>query len=164
MVPFIVLIVVTGVSFFARSSQFRAEAIRRRLASALAHGMAAMFLVAASGHFVEPLRSGLEATVPPQVPFPAVVIAATGVFEIMLAAALVWRTTRPIAAVVTFAYLIAVFPANVLAATTVDHPAAPDTPLLLRTVIQIVFLAASAFIWFESRSRKRAQQHLTRAA
>lgn len=155
MVPFIALLAVTGVSFFARPARFRAETPGRRLASAVAHGMAAMFLVASSGHFVEPLRSGLEATVPPQVPFPGVVIAASGVFEIVLAAALVWTRTRPVAAVVTFAYLIAVFPANVLAATTVDHPAAPDTPLLARTAIQVVFLGASAFIWFQSRSRQR---------
>ncbi len=164
MVPFIVLIAVAGISFFARPARWRAEPLRRRLASAVAHGMAAMFLIASSGHFVEPLRSGLEATVPPQVPFPAFVVAASGIFEIMLAAALVWSRTRPAAAVVAFAYLIAVFPANVLAATTVDHPAAPDTPLLLRTVIQLVFLSASAVIWFASRIRQRRQQQIPSAA
>lgn len=164
MVPFIVLVAVAGVSFLARSAIFRAESPRRRLSIAVAHGMAAMFLIASTGHFFEPLRSGLEATVPPVIPFPAFVVAASGVFEILLAAAFVWSRTRPAAAVVAFVYLIAVFPANVLAATTVDHPAAPDTPLLLRTVIQIVFLSASAIVWFASRSRQPSQQRIPYAA
>jgi uncharacterized membrane protein len=164
MVPFIVMVAVTGVSFFARSARFRTEGPRRRWASAVAYGMAAMFLIASTGHFAEPLRSGLEATVPPVIPFPALVVAASGIFEIALAAAFVWSRTRPAAAVVAFAYLIAVFPANVLAATTVDHPAAPDTPLLLRTAIQIVFLSASAFVWFASRRRQRRQQQVPSAA
>ena len=164
MVPFIVLVAVAGLSFLARSARFRAESPRHRWASAVAHGMAAMFLIASTGHFFEPLRSGLEATVPPVIPFPGFVVAASGVFEILLAAAFVWSRTRPTAAIVAFVYLIAVFPANVLAATTVDHPAAPDTPLLLRTVIQIVFLSASAIIWFASRSRQQRQQRIPYAA
>jgi uncharacterized membrane protein len=164
MVPFIVLVAVTGVSFVARSVRFRAESPRHRWASAVAYGMAAMFLIASTGHFVEPLRSGLEATVPAGIPFPAFVIFASGVFEVLLAAALVWGRTRPAAAIVAFVYLIAVFPANVLAATTVDHPAAPDTPLLLRTVIQIVFLSASVVVWFASRSRQSRQQRIPYAA
>ena len=47
---------------------------------------------------------------------------------------------------VLVAYLIAVFPANVLAATTVDHPDAPSTPLLLRGLIQVVFIASAVLI------------------
>ena len=146
MVPAIVLVTVTVFSFVLRSVRPAGVPLADRIATAAAHGMAAMFLVASSAHFLEPLRSGLEAIVPAFVPFPAAVVAASGVFELLLAAALAWRTTRPLAAATAFLYLVAIYPANVIAATTAEHSAAPDTPLGLRTLIQIVFMAASAYI------------------
>ena len=44
----------------------------------------------------------------------------------------------------SIAMLIALFPANVVAAGGVDHPAAPSTPLLPRAALQVVLLLASA--------------------
>ncbi len=147
MIPLLVLIVVTLASYTALPvTSGRTALARGRLQVAAAHGMAATFLFASVGHFVEPMLSGLEAIVPPIVPFPALVVAASGIFEVVLAAGLLWARSRRWAAIIAIVYLIAIFPANVLAATTVDHPAAPDTPLVLRTVIQLVFLAASALI------------------
>ncbi|MFC0681204.1 hypothetical protein ACFFGH_25525 [Lysobacter korlensis] len=156
MLPLIVLISVTLASYLA-SAVFSRRSVDpgTRFARATAYGLAAMFLFASVGHFAEPLRSGLEAIVPPFVPFPALVVAASGVFEIALAGALLWARSRRWAAIVAFLYLIAVFPANVLAATTVDHPAAPDTPLVLRTVIQLVFLAASGFVALRTSGKVR---------
>lgn len=149
MVPFIVLAIATTTSFLIQAARSRQPA-RRALPGALAHGMAAMFLTASAGHFIEPLRSGLEAIVPAAIPLPAFVVAASGVFEIVLAAAILWNRTRRPTAVVAILYLTAIFPANVLAASGVDHPAAPDTPIVLRTIIQLVFLAASAHIALRS--------------
>jgi uncharacterized membrane protein len=151
MVPFIVFLAVTAVS-----AAIRLFVVKRPLRSGrdwqrpLAHGMAAMFLIAASGHFIEPLRSGLIATVPPIIPLPDLVVSATGVVEIVFAVALLLPFSRRLAGTAAVLYLLAVFPANVLAATAVDHPDAPSTPLLLRTVIQVVFLAASVVIALKS--------------
>ncbi len=147
MVPFYVFLGVTAVSaviglIAARRTCKPGKGWQRPLA----HGMAAMFLVAASGHFIEPLRSGLIATVPPIIPFADLVVTATGILEIVFAAALLVPASRRLAATATVLYLLAVFPANVLAATVVDHPDAPSTPLLLRTVIQLVFIAAAVVI------------------
>lgn len=111
----------------------------------LAHGLAAMFLVAASGHFIEPLRSGLIATVPPVVPYPDLVVSATGIVEIAFAVALLVPVSRRPAAATAVLYLLAVFPANVIAATSVD-PHAPATPLLLRAFIQLVFIGAAVVV------------------
>ena len=77
MVPFIVFLAVTAVSaairLFVAKSPLRSARDWQR---PLAHGMAAMFLIAASGHFIEPLRSGLIATVPPIIPLPDLVVSA----------------------------------------------------------------------------------------
>jgi len=162
MVPFIVLAITTIASLLIQAARSTHPA-RKSLPGALAHGMAAMFLTASAGHFIEPLRSGLEAIVPPALPFPAFVVAASGIFEIALAAAILWNRTRRPAAVVAILYLIAIFPANVLAANGVDHPAAPDTPIVLRTIIQLVFLAASAYIALRSPRLRRVAAVARRA-
>lgn len=150
MIPFIVFVTVTGASVLAHwlinvrsHRRFNVPDTTQR---SLAYGLAAMLVVAASGHFVEPLRSGLVAIVPPLIPFPDLVITVTGFFELLLAATLVVPATRKLVAWVLVAYLIAIFPANVLAATSVEHPDAPSTPLLLRGAIQIVFIAAAVII------------------
>lgn len=151
MVPFIVFLLVTAAS--AVIGLFAARRSRRPKTGwprPLAHGMAAMFLVAASGHFIEPLRSGLIATVPPLLPLPDLVITATGIIEILFAVALLVPFTRRLAGTAVVPYLLAVFPANVLAVTTIDHSAAPSTPLLLRTLIQLAFIAAAVVISLKS--------------
>jgi len=60
------------------------------------------------------------------------------------AVGLILEPTRVVAAACLGLLLILIFPANIRAARTRLHPAAPTTPLLLRTVIQVVFLAACA--------------------
>jgi uncharacterized membrane protein len=147
MVPFFVFLVVTAVSaVIGLLATRRTGKSGKGWQRPLAHGMAVMFLVAASGHFVEPLRSGLIATVPPIVPFPDLVVTATGIVEIVFAAALLVPVSRRLAATAAVLYLLAVFPANVLAVTSVDHPDAPSTPLLLRALIQLVFITAAVVI------------------
>lgn len=146
MVPFIVFLAVTAISAVIGLLVAKRSGRRGRWQASLAHGLAAMFLVAATGHFIEPLRSGLIATVPPFLPLPDLIVSATGVVEIGFAVALLLPLSRRLAGTAAVFYLLAVFPANVLAATTVDHPAAPSTPLLLRTLIQLIFIAAAVVV------------------
>lgn len=113
-------------------------------AAAFAAGMAAVYLSTGVTHFVEPQRSGLEAIVPPAIPWPGAAVAASGIAEFAIAIGLVLPRTRRWAAMASIAMLIALFPANVVAAGGVDHPAAPSTPLLPRAALQVVLLLASA--------------------
>jgi uncharacterized membrane protein len=150
MVPFIVFVAAAGASMAAHLlhhlRSHRPLGVVEFTQRSLAYALAAMLVVAASGHFVEPLRSGLIAIVPPLIPFPDLVITVTGLLEVILAVAILVPVARTLVAWLLVAYLIAVFPANVLAATTVDHPDAPSTPLLLRGLIQVVFIASAVFI------------------
>ncbi len=109
--------------------------------AAAAAGMAAVFLSTGVTHFIEPQRSGLEAIVPAAIPAPGLVITATGLLEFVLAAALLMPRTRRWAGLVSALLLVALFPANVIAAGGVDHPDAPTTPLAARALLQIVFIA-----------------------
>lgn len=105
-------------------------------------GLAAVLLFASVTHFVEPQRSGLVAIVPEFVPFPDLVVTATGIAEVTLAAGLVVPRTRRWAAWGAVLLLVAMFPANIVAAAGVDNPAAPSTPLLPRAMLQVVFIAS----------------------
>ncbi|MBO1751028.1 hypothetical protein J4G33_04350 [Actinotalea sp. BY-33] len=107
-------------------------------------GLAAVLGSAAVTHFIEPHRSGLIAIVPAWVPHPGDVVTATGVLELCLAVGLVVPRTRRFAAVAAILLLVALFPANVVAAQGVDHPAAPDTPLLPRTLLQVLLVGVGA--------------------
>ncbi|WP_250447416.1 hypothetical protein, partial [Actinotalea sp. C106] len=107
-------------------------------------GLAAVLGSAAVTHVIEPQRSGLIAIVPTWIPQPGFIVTATGVLELCLAVGLVVPRTRRLTAVAAILLLIAMFPANVVAAQGVDHPAAPDTPLLPRTLLQVLLVAVGA--------------------
>lgn len=118
---------------------------------ALAVGLAAMFLLTASAHALEPRRSGLIAIVPPWVPAPAATVTVTGVLEAAGAVGLLvppgWiGWARPVAAVCLGVLMLAMFPANVRAARGPRPPGAPRTPLTLRTAMQAVFVASAAVV------------------
>jgi uncharacterized membrane protein len=102
--------------------------------------MTAALIPASVTHFKQPQRSGLVAIVPGWVPMPSQVVTATGLLELLLATSLVFPRTRQRGAIGTIVLLIAIFPANVVAAHGVDHASAPDTPLLRRTLLQLVFI------------------------
>lgn len=113
--------------------------------AAAAAGLSAVFVSTGVAHFTEPKRSGLEAIVPAFIPNPELVITLSGLAEFCLATGLLIPRTRRWAALAATIFLIAVFPANVVAAGgTVDHPAAPTTHLLPRTLLQLCFLIAAA--------------------
>lgn len=114
--------------------------------SAIAVGLAAMFVVTGIAHFVNPLRRDMIAIVPPRLPAPASLVTLTGVLEIAGAIGLLYPPTRVAAAVCLFVLMIAMFPANVYASRMPNPPKSMTTRLDLRTAEQVVFLGAALVI------------------
>lgn len=148
MAPLVVLVVVTLV---ARVVGLLGVGYVDTFAESVAVGLAAMFVMTASAHFVEPRRTGLIAIVPPAIPRPALAVTVTGVLELAGAIGLLVPPDavpgiRVAAAFGLALMLVAMFPANIFAARERRHPDAPHTPLPLRTAIQAVFLAATLVV------------------
>jgi uncharacterized membrane protein len=100
-------------------------------------------------HFVW-MREELIAMVPPELPAPGLLVTVTGVLELAGAAGLLLHRTAPWAAAGLAALLVAMFPANVHAALE-----GTGTPLLPRTLMQVVFLAATlAVVAHHVRARR----------
>jgi uncharacterized membrane protein len=114
--------------------------------SALAVGLAAMFLLTGFSHFAPPLRRDLVAIVPPRLPAPGYLVTITGVLELLGAVGLLVPATRVAAAVCLLVLMVAMFPANVYASRMPDPPKSMTTRLPLRTAIQVVFLAAAVAV------------------
>lgn len=122
---------------------------------ALRGGLAAMFTLTGVSHFVG-MRAELVSMVPPALPSPGVLITVTGVLELAGVVGLLWHRTAPLAAACLGLLMIAMFPANVYAAVTgvVDGPM---DALLPRTLIQVVFVAATtAVVVAHVRARRAA--------
>jgi uncharacterized membrane protein len=105
-------------------------------------GLAVMFLLTASAHWGR-RRGDLIAMVPSVFPRPDLMVSATGVLEILGAVGLLIPSLAPVAAACLALLLMALFPANGRAAReglTIGGKAA--TALPLRTLLQLVFLAA----------------------
>lgn len=135
MEPFIALIVVTLAVYGAGAIGVR------RLKSwpvALRGGLAAMFVLTGAAHFVG-LRAELISMVPPALPRPDLLVTITGVLELAGAAGLLVRRTAPWAAAGLTVMLVGMFPANVYA----SMQGIQTEPLVLRTLLQVVFLAAT---------------------
>ncbi|MFF2494449.1 DoxX family protein [Agromyces sp. NPDC058064] len=110
----------------------------------LTGGLVLMFLMGAMGRLVPAVRAELIAMVPPRLPHPGLIVAATGVLETAGAIGLLIPATHDLAALCLTLLLVAVFPANVHAART-DHTA---SPLLPRTIEQILFVGACLAVAF----------------
>lgn len=153
MTPLIVLVVVT-VALRAVGA-----AGVRRLQSwpiALRGGLAAMFVVTGASHFVG-MREDLISMVPPALPEPALLVSVTGVLELAGAAGLLWRRTVPWAAAGLSVLLVAMFPANVYAALEgLTLSGSPAMALIPRTLLQVVFLAATLTVLASHVRRQRA--------
>jgi len=116
---------------------------------ALRGGLAAMFTLTGVVHFVW-LRPELIAMVPPTLPAPGLLVTITGVLELAGAVGLLLPRTAPWAATGLSALLVVMFPANVHAALE-----GTGTPLLPRTLMQLVFLAATlAVVAHHARTRR----------
>ena len=104
--------------------------------------VAAMFLLTASAHWGK-RRPDLIRMVPPVFPRPDFLVTFTGIAEIAGAIGMLWAPVTRAASVGLAILLVALFPANVYAARhqlTIDGRKVPG--LFVRTVLQIVFLAA----------------------
>ena len=114
--------------------------------SAIAVGLAAMFVVTGIAHFVNPLRRDLIAIVPPRLPAPGLLVTVTGALELFGAAGLLYPPTRVVAAVSLGVMMLAMFPANVYASRMPNPPKSMTTQLPLRTVEQVVFVGAALMV------------------
>ncbi len=138
MEPLIVLVVVTLALLGLGAAGVRRL---RPWPVALRGGLAAMFVLTGTVHFVW-MREDLIAMVPPALPRPDLLVTITGLLELAGAAGLLWRRTAPWAAGGLTLLLVAMFPANVHTALE-DLTGRADDALLPRTLLQIVFLAAT---------------------
>jgi uncharacterized membrane protein len=101
-----------------------------------------MFLFTASAHWGKQ-RGDLVAMVPSAFPRPDLIVSATGVLEILGAVGVLIPAIAPVAAVCLAMLLISLFPANIRAAREgLTIGGRPATALPLRTLLQLVFIAA----------------------
>jgi uncharacterized membrane protein len=139
MIPFIILVIstlllkvigVAGVDLFNSWTR------------CLRVGLALMFLFAASAHWGK-RRGDLVAMVPSAFPRPDLIVSVTGVLEILGAVGLLIPAIAPIAAACLAMLLISLFPANIRAAREgLTIGGSPATALPLRTILQLMFIAA----------------------
>lgn len=114
---------------------------------ALRFGLALMFLLTGIAHFGLGRRAALIAMVPPRLPRPDLLVTITGVLELAGAAGLLLPATARLAAGCLALLMVAMFPANVSAARrAVALGGRPPTPLPLRTVLQVIFVAAAVAV------------------
>jgi uncharacterized membrane protein len=105
--------------------------------------LAAMFLLTASAHWGS-RRADLVAMVPDALPNPELLVTISGIAEIAGAVGLLVPRLAPLAAGGLVLLLIAVFPANIHAAReSLSIGGEPVTPLILRAMLQLVFIAAA---------------------
>jgi uncharacterized membrane protein len=140
MAPLITLLLAT---LAARSSGWLGVGYANSWPAAIAVGLAAMFILTGFAHFAPQLRADLIAIVPPRLPAPGYLVTITGLLELLGAVGLLLPVTRVAAAVCLLALMLAMFPANIYAARMPNPPKSMTTQLPLRTVIEVVFLAAA---------------------
>lgn len=115
---------------------------------ALRIGLALMFVLTASAHFLS-RRADLIAMVPPRLPRPDLLVTLTGVFELAGALGLLLPATARAAAAGLALLMLAMFPANVSAARRgLTLAGRPVTPVGVRTALQVVFVAAALAVAF----------------
>ncbi|GAA0259538.1 hypothetical protein GCM10010492_70580 [Saccharothrix mutabilis subsp. mutabilis] len=159
MAPFVILVLVTAVLAGLRAvGWLRVPA----WPFAVQCGVAAMFVATGLAHFIG-MREQLIAMVPPVVPAPGLMVTVTGVLELAGAVGVLWRRTALWAAAGLTAMLVGMFPANVYAAMKGISPSFGDA-LLPRTLMQVVFLAATLSIVIHFAKARRAAAHPTPAA
>ena len=147
MIPFIVLIGLFGVFYLLGSIWFPSL----NWLTCLRLALAGMFLLTASAHWGK-RRPDLIAMVPPAFPRPDLLVTVTGLFEIAGAIGLMLPKVAPYAALGLSLMLLAVFPANVHAARQHLSIAGQRVEALLpRTLLQLVFLAATVTVFMAAR-------------
>lgn len=108
----------------------------------LRFAVAVLFLLTASAHWGK-RRPDLIAMIPPGIPKAALMVTITGLLELAGAMLILIPATTAWASAGLALMLIAMFPANVYAANHhLSLGGKPVTPIVPRTFLQIVFLAA----------------------
>jgi uncharacterized membrane protein len=97
-------------------------------------------------HFVNPLRRDMIAIVPPRLPAAGALVTFTGVLELAGAVGLLYPPTRVAAAVCLFALMLVMFPANIYASRMPNPPKSMTSRLDVRTVEEVVYLAAAVVV------------------
>ena len=139
MFPFIVLVIST---MLLRGIGVAGVALFNDWTWCLRGGLALMFLFTASAHWGK-RRGDLVAMVPSAFPRPDLIVSATGLLEILGAVGLLIPAIAPVAAACLAMLLISLFPANIRAARErLSIGGRPATALPLRTLLQLVFIAA----------------------
>jgi uncharacterized membrane protein len=113
---------------------------------AVAVGLAAMFVMTGVAHFVPAMRRDMIAIVPPRLPAPGLLVAITGVLELVGAAGLLYPPTRVAAAVCLFVLMLVMFPANVYASRMANPPESMTSRLDMRTAEEIMYLTAAVVV------------------
>ena len=109
----------------------------------LRFALAGMFFLTASAHWGR-RRPDLVRMVPQTFPRPDLIVTLTGVLELSGAVGLLVRSLAPLAAAGLSLLLLAMFPANVRAARAgLTIAGRPATALVPRTLLQLLFLAAT---------------------
>ncbi|WP_020418386.1 DoxX family protein [Amycolatopsis sp. ATCC 39116] len=152
MAPLIILIVVTLVLALAGAAGVR---WLRPWPMAVRGGVAAMFTATGISHFVG-MREQLIDMVPLALPAPALLVTVTGVLELAGAVGVLWPRTAPWAAAGLTAMLVLMFPANVYAVQS-GVLTAWDDQIVPRTLMQVVFLAATLTVFVHARRGDQAR-------
>jgi uncharacterized membrane protein len=139
MIPFIVLVIAT---LLLKVVGLAGVDLLNSWTVCLRGGLALMFLFTASAHWGK-RKGDLVAMVPSALPRPDLIVSATGVLEILGAVGLLIPAIAPVAAACLAMLMIALFPANIRAARQgLTIGGRPATALPVRTLLQLVFLAA----------------------
>lgn len=110
--------------------------------TSLRMAVALMFIFTATAHWGK-RRPDLIKMVPPALPNPEFIVTITGILEIVGAIGLLIPITSSIASIGLVFLLIVMFPANIRAARKgATIGGRPSTPLIPRTILQIIFLIA----------------------
>ena len=119
-------------------------------------GLAIVFLwffIGGIAHFA--LTETEMRIVPPWVPWPRAAVLASGVFELLGAAGLLWRPTRRAAGWGLFALTLAVTPAHFYMLQRPDlFPSVPYWLLIARLPLQVALLAL--IVWSTQRPKPRS--------
>lgn len=155
MEPIIALVAVTAIIWVVNAVQLK-RADGRLLA--LRGGVLAMFALTGASHFVG-MRADLIEMVPAWLPHPDLIVTITGVLELAGAIGMLIRPLLPWAGLGLSLLLAGMFPANVsLALSGAGLPWWDE--LLPRTVMQLIFLAATVGVTTLSvRARREAIHH-----
>lgn len=137
------LVALAAVSALLRLAGAFGIAPLRAWSACVRGGLAVMFAITGVSHFTA-MSADLVAMVPGWIPEPEVVVTLTGILELLGALGLLNRRLAPWAAAGLTLLLLAMFPANVNAAVIgLDVNGSPATALVPRTLMQLVYLAAS---------------------